>query len=266
MRALRLAILVVGLLVLAAAASQAEVTQKGILRVAFEGKISPHSLPRTGAAPISVSIGGQITTTDESPAPQLRTITIQINRRGRLDYRGLPDCARRQIQPSTNLGALAACRDSLVGEGHFSANVLFPEQAPFPSEGKVLAFNGTLHGRPVIFAHVYGKKPAPVSYTLPFEITRAKGTFATTLRASLPQVTADWGYVTGLSMTLARRFHYEGQRRSYLSAGCPAPKGFPGGVFPFARAAFAFEGGRTLSSTLTRSCGVKEKPKVLTAL
>ena len=46
---------------------------------------------------------------------------------------GLPVCRVDQIQPSTTDGALAACRRSLVGEGHFSANVKLPEQSPFPS-------------------------------------------------------------------------------------------------------------------------------------
>ena len=44
---------------------------------------------------------------------------------------------------------------------------------------------------------------------------------------------------------------------SYLSAGCPAPKGFPGATFPFAKASFAFAGKQALTSTLTRSCGAR---------
>jgi hypothetical protein len=44
---------------------------------------------------------------------------------------------------------------------------------------------------------------------------------------------------------------------SYLSAGCPAPKGFPGAVFPFAKASFAFAKQPSLNSTLTRSCGAE---------
>ena len=50
---------------------------------------------------------------------------------------------------------------------------------------------------------------------------------------------------------------YRGQRRSYLSATCDAPAGFPGATFPFAHASMTFADGRTLSSTLTRSCKVR---------
>ena len=43
-----------------------------------------------------------------------------------------------------------------VGIGFFSANVLLREQSPFPSRGKILAFNGEVLGHPVIFGHIYG--------------------------------------------------------------------------------------------------------------
>ena len=85
-----------------------------------------------------------------------------------------------------------------MGEGEFSAKVLLAGQAPFPSNGKVYAFNSGLHGKPVILAHVYGTEPAPTSYTLPFMIESAKVTFGTVLTASLPDVTANSGYITGL--------------------------------------------------------------------
>jgi hypothetical protein len=70
-------------------------------------------------------------------------------------------------------------------------------------------------------------------------------------------VTADSGYVTGLSMSLGKEFSSHGRRRSYVSAGCPAPKSFSGAVFPFARATLEFAGGRHVSEVLTRSCSAR---------
>jgi Divergent InlB B-repeat domain/NHL repeat len=238
-------------------AHSSEVKQQGNLRVSFEGELTPHALPRQGSAPVKVSVGARIATTDGQNPPQLRKIAIAINRNGRLSAKGLPLCKLRDIQPSTTADALAACRSSRVGHGSFSARVLLPQQAPFPSAGKVFAFNGTYRGRLAIFAHVYGTNPIPTSYTIPFAISQAKGTYGTLLTASLPQVTSEWGYVTGLQMTLGRTFFFHGKRRSYLSAACPAPKGFPGAVFPFARASFSFGRKGTLTSVLTRSCGVR---------
>jgi hypothetical protein len=244
-------------LVAAAVPASAEVAQQGTLRVSFEGKIAPHQLPRQGTAPVAVTLAGQIKTTDGADPPQLRTISLAINRNGRLDYKGLPRCNFHQIQPASTVEAKESCRKSLIGRGTFKANVALPEQSPFPSNGTILAFNGNLHGKPVIYAHIYGTEPLPTSFTLPFHIKQGKGDYATTLVADLPQVAAEWGFVRSLSLTLQRNFSYRGKRHSYLSAGCPAPKGFPGATFAFARAAFGFEDGSMLSSTLTRSCGVR---------
>ncbi len=237
--------------------SQTELVQKGPIRVAVSGGLAPIRLPRSGTAPISITIGGRISSTDPNVPPQLRTVSFAFNRAGRLDTRGLPRCGIGDIDPSTTSQALEACRSALVGEGLFSAAVLLPEQSPFPSAGKVLAFNGTLHGKPVIFAHIYGDKPLPTSVVLPLEIHQGKGRFSTRLDASLASLTGDWGYVTGISLRLGRKFAFHGERRSFLSAGCPAPKGFPGALFPLARASFSFVGGRTLTATLTRNCTVR---------
>ncbi|HXV06334.1 MAG TPA: hypothetical protein VFP23_10570 [Solirubrobacterales bacterium] len=234
----------------------AELSQKGDLLVSYSGKVRPSSLPRHGAAGVAVSIGGKISTTDGTPPPQLKTIEIEINRHGRLDYEGLPVCRLGQIQPSSARNARNACGGALIGEGSFSADVVLPQQSPFPSKGQVLAFNGRIDGHPAILAHVYGTEPLPTSYTLPFAIKHAAGTYGTVLTAYLPKTTGDWGFVTGISMTLGRRFRYRGQSHSYLSAGCPAPKGFRGVFFPLLRASFAFAEGHTLDSTLMRSCKV----------
>jgi hypothetical protein len=240
-----------------ASLAQAEVTQEGNLRVSFEGGISPHALPRQGVAPVKVTLAGDIKTTDGLAPPQLRTISIAINKAGKLDYRGLRACHYHQIQPASTTEAIESCQDSLIGTGKFQAHVVLPEQSPFPSSGEVIAFNGIFHGRHVVFAHVYGTVPLPQSNVLVFELGRVSGDYRTTLTATLPQVAAEWGYVSGVSLSLSRTFSYKGKSRSFISAGCPAPKGFPGATFAFARTSFGFEDGRTLSSVMTRSCGVR---------
>ncbi len=237
------------------AASASEVLQRGRVRVKVDGDLAPKALPRRGFAGVHVSLDTQIAATDGGTPPQLRGIAIAINRNGHFEPRGLPVCRLAEIQPSSNTGALAACRASLVGEGSFSADVKLPEQSPFPSIGKVLAFNGRLHGRPVILAHVFGTKPVPTSFTLPFTIQPSGGTYGTVLRASVPQSSA--GFITGLRLNLGRSFRAGGKRRSYISASCPAPAGFPGAVFPLARTFFGFAGGPKLTSVLTRQCEVR---------
>ncbi|HKF82322.1 MAG TPA: hypothetical protein VKB23_05105 [Solirubrobacterales bacterium] len=255
---MRRPVLLVAAVLLSAAVplARAETAQKANLRVSFSGKISPAALPRLGAAPIAVTVGGRIATLDGAPPPQLQGIEIALNRAGHIDPKGLPSCTYAQIQPSTTAGAQAACGPAKVGEGTFAANVLIPEQSPFPSEGKIVAFNGIDKGRPVILAHVYGTLPVPLSYTLILSMRAGKGTWGTVLRAALPAVTADVAYVTGISLTLNRRFEVGGKTRGYVSAGCPAPEGFSGAVFALARASFSFRTVGTLSSTLIRNCRV----------
>jgi hypothetical protein len=244
-------------LLLAAGAARAELAQEGNLRVRFEADVAPKTLPRAGTAPISVSVGGTVSTTDGSQPPALHRFEVAINRSGRLDAKGLPVCRRENIQPATTANAMAACGPARVGEGSFAANVVIPEQSPFPSKGHMVAFNGVQGGKPVIFAHVYGTEPIPTSFTLPLRISRAKGRFGTVLSASLPNVTSDVAFVTGISLTLGRSFSYRGERHSYLSAGCPAPKGFPGALYPLAHTSFSFADGRVLGAKLVRNCKVR---------
>lgn len=256
----RLAIALATALALAALAASvgAEVRRQGTLQVAFAGKIAPRKLPRTGTAPVAVSVAGRIATTDGSAPPQLRTIELAINRHGRLHTKGLPTCRYESIQPATTAEARQACPGAVIGSGRFEADVALPDQSPFPSDGRVVAFNGVRDGKRVIFAHIYGTEPLPTSFTLPFALKqRRQGVYSTVLVARLPLLAARWGYVSAISLTLRRRYRHQGKRRSYISAGCPAPRGFRGTPFRLARASFGFQGGKTVAITLTRSCAVR---------
>jgi hypothetical protein len=225
----------------------AEVSQGDGVRVSVAGSIVPTKLPRRGSAPVAVSVSGRVTATRPGFLPKLKSISIALNSNGRIRSGGVPVCRLGHIDPSNTTEALRACGPSLIGTGTFSADLRIPEQSPFPSTGKVLAFNGRLRGQPAIFAHIYGTQPVPTSYVLPFRIEKSKGTFGTVLRASLPQVTGEWGYVTGLSINL---------ERGYMVAGCPAPRGVSVAPYPLMRTQFSFENGVTLTSTLNRSCKV----------
>lgn len=225
--------------------AKAEVAQKEGVRVKVNGSIAPTRLPRHGTAPVSVSVAGNISTASGA-LPQLKALAIQINSNGVLDLRGIPHCRIGHIDPSTTQQALALCGDALIGEGSFSADVLLPEQSPFPSEGKLLAFNGTIGRKPAIFAHVYGTKPLATSYVFAFRVTRKRqGPYGTTLEASFPKATGDWGYITGISLKLNKRF---------LRAGCPAPASFTKVVFPLVKTSFDFAGGLRIPTTLNRTC------------
>jgi hypothetical protein len=247
--------LVLGPALLLGSLAQAEVIQHGRFRVEVQADLAPKRLPRSGLAPVSFGLSARFVSTRGSVPPQLRHIRVEINRHGHLDPRGLPLCRIDQVQPATTTNALNACRPALVGEGHFSAKVRFTQQSPFPSNGRLVAFNGRWHGRPAILAHIYGPKPVPTSYTIPFSISaRAKGPYGTELSASLPRFSGKWGYVTAISIHLGRSFSSHGSRRAYLSASCPAPTGVPVVGFRLSRASFGFSGNQTVNTNLSDIC------------
>lgn len=252
------ALLTLGLVLLSApAGARAELVERGDLFVKFSGGIAPRALPREWRAPIAVKIDGTVKTLSGERPPALRRIVIAINRGGHLDTEGLPVCRQSQINPSSSKDALDACGPALVGHGRYSAAVAFPEQETFTSRGRILAFNAVVDGERAILAHVYGRKPAPITRIIVFRIRHSAGTFGTIFVGALPESVNHYGYVKRISLNLFRLFTYRGQVHSYLSAACAAPPGFPGAVFPFARTGMAFGDGRTLSSTLTRSCQVR---------
>ena len=240
---------VISALALSPSSTGAEITQKQGVRVTVQGDLSPTKLPRKGQAPVGVSVSGHIDALKQGELPQLKAMSIAINQAGTLDVKGIPHCRINHINPSTTQQALSICRSSLIGEGSFSANVVLPEQSPFPSKGKLLAFNGTIGRKPAIFAHVYGTQPLATSYVFAFKIKKTKGTFGTVLEASFPKATGDWGYITGISLNL--------KRSKFMKAGCPAPKGLTKVPFPFAKTSFDFAGGLKLQSTLNRTCEAK---------
>jgi hypothetical protein len=250
-------------LVLALAATggslaKGEIAQKGKLRVTVTGELAPRTLPRKGTAPISVAVGGRISTTDRRPPPQLKLLRIELNRNGRLDYRGLPVCRIGDIHPASSSRALAACRPSLVGQGTFWANIVLSGQQPYATKGRLLVFNGRRNGKPALLGQIYAARPFATSFVITFTVRHLpRGTYGTVFTASLPRTLGSWGYVTAIKMKLSRRYRHRGRRHSYISAGCPAPKGFSRVTFPLARTSFVFAGGRRLSSTLTRTCGAR---------
>jgi hypothetical protein len=242
---------------LVAGTARAEVVQRGNLRVTVGAELSPKRLPRVGAAPIAVTVGGRIATTDGRLPPQLRSMRIELNRLGRLETTGLPRCRESEIQPASTARALAACRGSLVGQGSFSADVVLGTQQPYPSKGRLLIFNGTYKGRPALLGQIYSAHPFASSFVIPFAIgQRGHGRYGTVLSAELPPAFIRWGYLTGLTMRLGRRYSHDGHSHSVLSAGCPAPEGFPSATFPVARVSFGFQD-QTLGAALIGSCGVR---------
>ncbi len=255
----KLAVLAVLVTALAFGASlaRAELVERGDLFVKFSGGIEPTALPRHEHAPITVRIDGTVRTLSGERPPALRFISIAINRGGRIETKGLPLCRRSQIEASSSARALEACGDALVGSGRYKAGVSFPEQATFPLQGRILAFNARVDGQRAILAHIYGNDPYPNSRIFVFHIRESGGTFGTVLTAALPKALNRNGYLKRIVLNLRRDYVFRARKHSYLAAACGAPPGFSVGVFPFVRVGMTFADGRKLASTLIRTCQVR---------
>lgn len=238
--------------------ARGEIAGEGGLFVSFGGGFTPRSLPRDRDVPVTVRLNTSIKTADGSRPPQLRRISFAVNRYGRISTRGLPTCRPGLLESTDPATALARCRNALVGRGKFVANVEFPNREPFPVNGQMLAFNGRAHGRPAILLHIHGSRPVEVTVVLAFAIHhRPQGKFGTVLSTRIPRLASDLGYVTHVSLVFNRTYTYLGKRRSFLSARCAAPSGFPGAIFSFTRGTFLFADGKQIVTTLTRDCTVR---------
>ena len=243
---------------IAGAVAQRQIVQSGNVRVSFGGRLAPHALPRERPAPVTVHLDGSVATVDGTRPPQLREIAVAVNRAGRLSTVGLPTCPPSRLQQTSTEAALDLCRDALVGHGRFAAGVDVQGSSLIPAKGAVLVFNSSTRRGPGMVLHLYGTAPVKAAFVLPFEISREpRGEFGTVFSAKIPTLASDLGYVTDIELTIGRRFRYGGERRSFLSASCAAPAGFPGAVYQLAKATFTFPDGKRLTSKLPGDCKVR---------
>ncbi|HXF31089.1 MAG TPA: hypothetical protein VN522_06170 [Solirubrobacterales bacterium] len=239
-----------------AAVAGAEVVQSGDVRLTFSAKFTPHALPRERPAPISVEVEGRIGTTDGTQPPPLQQMRIELSSSGRIETRGLPACRAPALQSTSSELALEHCRSAQVGHGRFEAQLQLSGK-PILVDGRALVFNGIVGGRAGMFIHIYISQPVKVTLVIPLKISHGTGRFGTVLTTKVPRLAGGFGSITQLQLNIGRRYSYGGVRRSYLSAACSAPKGFPGATFTFARGVFDFGGGRTMQAFLSRSCQVR---------
>jgi hypothetical protein len=242
-----------------ASLAQATVVQEGNIRITVLSQVLPYKLPRHGTAPIAVFVSGHLSEPHGGIPSQLQEMTVEVNKHGLLQSKGLPACPLRLLQPASTERALASCQDALIGSGQFWAHIVLPDQGAYPTHGRLLIFNGKQKGKPVIFTHIFTANPFFSSFVIPFSIRKKNnGAYGTKLTASLPQALGDWGYVDRIKLTLKRKYEYRGKKLSYFNAGCPAPEGSKRTVFPLALASFAFADGSDLSAKVEKACAVRE--------
>jgi hypothetical protein len=233
-------------------------SQLGHVIVSLDARFSPRALPRHRPAPVSISFSGVLQTDDGSPLPRLHGIEIALaSGSSRLNNVGLPVCPHRLLVSATESQGRQRCPNAIVGQGSLGAQVEIPGQEPFPVVASVLAFNGGERGvRAVIWLLAYSSDP-PASFVVPVYVRHRRGPLGTSLTGVLPASLGPWPHVSGFHIAFSRRFKYRGRVRSYLSASCPVPPRFTGGLLPFARATYFFTAGLDITTTVARACHVR---------
>ena len=232
----------------------------GVL-VSLDGDFSPKQLLRDRFSPVSITLQGSVQGTEGQLPPPIGRIDIDFGKNASLTTTGLPTCRRSQLVASNLTRAMSACGPALVGRGKVTAILEFPDGVPTEVHAHLLAFNGrSKEPDAVVWALVAPYRPAmATSFVLPFYLQGIPtGSFGHRIRAPVYDNPTSFWRLKEFSVTLGRRYHHEGERRSYLDARCPLPPRFNSLSIPLARATYRFAPSPAITVDIYRSCRVRD--------
>ncbi len=182
-----------------ALAEKATVVRAGNLVLRINGGVAPKKLPKNRMAPITLRASGSIATVDGTQPPATRTVTIDFDKHGTINAKGLPVCRSGQLQSRDTKAAKKACPKAIVGKGSTTVEVAFPEQAPFTATGPLVLFNGGVHGGvTTMFIHAYVNVPAPTAIVTTVKVKKVhKGPYGTRAVARIPKIAGGSGSLLG---------------------------------------------------------------------
>jgi hypothetical protein len=240
-----LGIVAIGALGIASASAQ--VVKVGNLTISIDGKISPSKLSKTTPQPISLELKGSLKTGDGTHIEPLKELFLEFDKNGHLNTKGLATCTVGQLQSTLTAQAKQACGDALIGTGKATAEIAFPEQAPFSASGPILLFNGSKGNKQELILHVYAKVPAPTTFVTTAKIGKGKGPYGISALTKIPTITSGQGSLTAFNVKINKTYKAKGQTQSVLTATCKT------GTLQ-GRGDFVFTSGTKLSGKITRSC------------
>jgi hypothetical protein len=140
--------------------------------------------------------------------------------------KGLPYCTVQKLAATTSATARKVCAGSIVGEGHGTALIAFPEQRPFKASSPITIFNAAPHdGNPTVLAHAYLSVPAPTTYIVPVEIQKVNaGPYGFRTEAKIPEIAGGAGIPIEGQLTIGKKWTFKGRKLSYANASCPSGK------------------------------------------
>jgi hypothetical protein len=223
--------------------------RSGNLVATFGGGISPKKLPKKERGGLTLKLEGKLETVDKSHIPPVKTISLDFDKAGRLFTKGLPSCRQGAIESTLTAQAKKVCGKALVGTGRVTADIQFPEQAPFGAGGPLLIFNASKGNKQALLLHVHANVPAPTTFVVPVKIKKKGGKFGTNAFIRVPSITNGSGSVTSFRARIGKKWTYKRKRVNLLSAYCKTGSLFVHGDFAFP--------GSKLSGTFTEGCTPK---------
>lgn len=221
----------------------------GNLIISGDGGFTPTTLPKHENAPIKLYGHAKFKTTDGTRPSPLRTLTLEFDKHGEVETRGLQKCSMAKLVATTTKTARKLCPDAIVGEGFGTGVVELPEQRPIEVTSPLTLFNGpSRHGNPTVLGHAHIDYPGPTTYVILIEIQRVRhGRYGFKTVANFPRIVNGYGSPVSGHLTIGREWTYKGQRLSYANARCADGR-------LQAKAEFSFENGDFVQGTIFKPC------------
>jgi hypothetical protein len=237
----------------AVGAAQAIELRVGKIIIIADGGFTPTTLPKRENAPIELHGFAKFKTTDGSRPSPLRTLTIEFDKHGAVETRGLQKCTMQKLIATTTPRARKQCPDAIVGTGFGTAVVELPEQRPIEASSALTLFNGPIkHGNPTVLGHAHLDYPAPTTYVILIEIEKInKGRYGFRTVAEFPRIANDYGSPTYGRLKIGRKWTYKGKKLSYVNAHCADGR-------LQAKGSVTFKDGSFAQGTFFRPCKVRK--------
>jgi len=226
--------------------------EAGNLTFTFNGGFSPTSLPKNKLAPITLTASGKIATKDGTHPPALTEAIVETDKNGAVNVKGLPACRAGQLQSRNTSDAKAACPKAIIGSGHTTVEVQFPESKPIPVDSALTVFNGGQKGGTTTF-YIHAFFTAPVSGAIVTTVKIKKvhnGRYGLKSVATIPKIANGSGSVKSFDLKIGKTYTYKGKKVSVLSAKCTDGK-------LQAHATSVFADGTKASAGIVRTCTSK---------
>lgn len=250
---LRMLLVVAALGLVSAGAAEAIKLRIGNIVIVGDGGFSPTKLPKHRNAPIKLFGHASFKTVDGTRPSPLRTLTLEFDKHGTVETRGLPKCTMGKLVATTTKVARNHCRGAIVGKGFGTALVELPEQRGIKASSPLTLFNGPVkHGNPTVLGHAHLDYPAPTTYVISIEIQKVHhGRYGFKTVAEFPKIVNGYGSPLSGHLRIGREWMWHGKRLSYANAHCADGR-------LQAKAEFSFEDGSFVQGTVFKPCTVRK--------